>query len=32
VGLKMTTEQVARGIAYREAGDDITYRVADPAC
>jgi hypothetical protein len=28
----MTAEQVARGLAYREADDDITYRVADPAC
>lgn len=31
VGLKMTAEQVADGIAEREF-DEINYRVADPAC
>jgi hypothetical protein len=32
VGLKMTAEQVARGIKARESDDKITYRAADPAC
>lgn len=32
VGLKFTAEQVAAGIAEREIGDSIAYRVADPAC
>lgn len=31
VGLKMTAEAVAEGIKDREAGDAITYGVADPA-
>ena len=30
-GLKMTTEEVAKGILERDAGDKITYSVADPA-
>ena len=30
-GLKLTTEEVARGILERDAGDKITYSVADPA-
>jgi hypothetical protein len=30
-GLKMTIEEVARGILERDAGDTITYSVADPA-
>lgn len=32
VGLKLTAEQVADGIALRELGDKVNYRVADPAC
>lgn len=32
VGLKMTAEQVAAGIKRREGDENITYRVADPAC
>lgn len=32
VGLKMTAEQIADGIKEREIGDQITYRVSDPAC
>jgi hypothetical protein len=28
----MTAEQVAHGIALREGDDNVTYRVADPAC
>jgi len=32
VGLKLTAEEVARGIASREAGENITYGVLDPAC
>lgn len=32
VGLKLTAEQVADGIKRLEAGDHISYRVADPAC
>lgn len=32
VGLKMTAEEVARGIMTRETGEDITYGVLDPAC
>lgn len=32
VGLKLTAEEVAEGILAREAGDDITYGVLDPAC
>lgn len=32
VGLKMTAEQVGQGIKLLEIGQDITYRVADPAC
>lgn len=31
VGLKMTAEEVARGIKLREVGDKITYGVLDPA-
>lgn len=31
VGLKLTAEQVASGIAERERGDNIAYGVADPA-
>jgi len=31
VGLKMTVEEVGKGISDREAGDDINYGVADPA-
>ncbi len=31
-GLHMTAPDVARGILEREAGEDIAYRVADPAC
>lgn len=30
-GLKLTTEQVAAGIKERDAGDKLTYSVADPA-
>ena len=30
-GLKLTIEEVARGILERDAGDKITYSVADPA-
>lgn len=30
-GLKLTTEELARGIIERDAGDKITYSVADPA-
>lgn len=30
-GLKLTTEQVAAGIIERDAGDKISYSVADPA-
>lgn len=30
-GLKLTTEQVASGIRERDAGDKLTYSVADPA-
>lgn len=32
VGLKMTAEEVARGILTRETGEDIAYGVLDPAC
>lgn len=32
VGLKMRTDEIAAGIKRREAGEDISYRVADPAC
>lgn len=32
VGLKMVAEDVAKGIKAREGGDEMTYRVADPAC
>lgn len=32
VGLKMVAEDVAKGIKSRETGEEITYRVADPAC
>lgn len=32
VGLKLTAEQVADGIKRHEMEDEITYRVADPAC
>jgi hypothetical protein len=31
VGLKLTAEEVARGIKAKEAGDDIAYGVLDPA-
>lgn len=31
VGLKMTAEEVARGIKERESGDKVTYGVLDPA-
>lgn len=31
VGLKLTTKQVADGIRERDAGDKITYSVADPS-
>lgn len=31
VGLKLTAEQVARGIKQREAGETVTYGVLDPA-
>jgi len=31
VGLKLTAEQVAEGIAQRDGGDAISYSVADPA-
>lgn len=31
VGLKLTSETVAKGILYREKGEDISYSVADPA-
>ena len=32
VGLKLTAEEVAKGILAREIGDDIAYSVLDPAC
>ena len=32
VGLKLTAEEVARGILARESGEDIAYGVLDPAC
>lgn len=32
VGLRLTTEQIAAGIAMREGRENIAYRVADPAC
>jgi hypothetical protein len=31
VGLRMTTEEVARGILQRDAGDTIAFSVADPS-
>ena len=31
VGLKLTNEQIAKGILERDAGEDITYRKADPS-
>jgi len=31
-GLKLTAEQIAPGIRALEAGEKISYRVADPAC
>lgn len=32
VGLKLTAEQVAEGIAKRDGGEQFAYSVADPAC
>jgi Terminase-like family. len=32
VGLKLTAEEVARGILSRETNDEIAYGVLDPAC
>ncbi len=32
VGLKMIVEDIADGIRQREKGENISYRVADPAC
>ena len=32
VGLKMTAEEVAKGISTRESGEDIAYGVLDQAC
>lgn len=32
VGLKLTAEEVAKGILARESGEDIAYGVLDPAC
>jgi hypothetical protein len=32
VGLKLTAEEVGKGIASREKGENIVYGVADPSC
>lgn len=32
VGLKMTTEEVAKAILERDNGDKITYSICDPSC
>lgn len=32
VGIKLTAEELADGIAQREGNDTINYRVADPSC